>query len=63
MKLYYHRTDGGAEYYCAEYILGQNGHKEGKTGTALLRTDGGEIEIFTEQLKRLNIKLVLNLTY
>lgn len=60
MELYYHRTDGGAEYYCAEYILCQNGHKEGKTGTALLRTDGGEIEIFADRCKNYGMKIVLN---
>lgn len=37
MKLYYHKTDGGAEYYTT---------KEHDTSTAILRTDGGEIEVF-----------------
>ena len=29
MKLYYHKTDGGAEYLLDTYIKGKNGHREG----------------------------------
>jgi len=29
MKLYYHKTDGGAEYLFDTFIKCQNGHKEG----------------------------------
>ena len=29
MKLYYHKTDGGAEYLTNTYIKCENGHKEG----------------------------------
>lgn len=29
MKLYYHKTDGGAEYLYDTYIVCENGHKEG----------------------------------
>lgn len=29
IKLYYHKTDGGAEYLFDTFILCQNGHKEG----------------------------------
>jgi len=29
MKLYYHKTDGGAEYLFDTYIKSENGHKEG----------------------------------
>ncbi len=36
MKLYYHRTDGGAEYYST---------KENDISTTVLRTDGDELEI------------------
>lgn len=57
MKLYYHQTDGGAEYYCAEPVPGTD---DGALSFAVLRTDGNEIEVFTEQLKRLGIKLVIN---
>jgi len=46
--LYYHKTDGGAEYLSSAYIECPNGHREG-TFTAdvkvLLRVDGGELEI------------------
>lgn len=61
MKLYYHRTGGGAEYYSVKNIPGTD-EADIREGV-IMRTDGGEIELFTEQLKRLNIKLVLNLTY
>ena len=47
MKLYYHKTDGGAEYYCLEAVEGTD---EGKLSTAVLRTDGDELEIFTRNL-------------
>lgn len=47
MKLYYHKTDGGAEYYCLEAVEGTD---EGKVSTAVLRTDGDELEIFTRNL-------------
>ena len=30
MKLYYHKTDGGAEYLFDTYLQCQNGHKEGR---------------------------------
>ena len=60
MELYYHKTSGGAEYYSTAFVECPNGHKEGALGGVIMRTDGGEIEIFTEQLKRQGIKLVLN---
>lgn len=60
MKLYYHMTDGGAEYYSTTFIECRNGHKEGTFPGVIMRTDGGEIEIFTERLKELGIKLKIN---
>ena len=60
MELYYHRTDGGAEYLCAEYVLCPNGEKDGLVNSAMLRTDGGELEIFTEQCKKYGMKIVLD---
>ena len=57
MKLYYHQTDGGAEYYSLTPVEGTD---EGDVKTAVLRTDGGEIEIFTRTLKENGIKLVIN---
>lgn len=45
MKLYYHKTDGGAEYYCLKPVA--EGSEEGKMTTAVLRVDGDELEIFT----------------
>ena len=44
MKLYYHKTDGGAEYYCTQAVEGTD---EGDMRTAVLRVDGDEFEIFT----------------
>lgn len=60
MELYYHKTDGGAEYYCAEHFECRDGHKEGDARSAILRTDGGEIEIFTRNCETYGLKIVLN---
>ena len=60
MELYYHRTAGGAEYYSTTYIECENGHREGTSEGVVMRTDGGEIEIFTNNLKEMGIKLVIN---
>lgn len=60
MKLYYHKTSGGAEYYSTTYIECENGHREGTSEGIVMRTDGGEIEIFTNRLKEQGIKLVIN---
>jgi len=59
MQLYYHMTDGGAEYYGPNYIECENGHREG-VSPFIMRTDGGEIEIFLDRLKEQGIKLVIN---
>ncbi len=56
MKLYYKKTDGGAEYYCTESI---GDEQTGDLKTAVLRTDGDEIEIFTSRLNEHNIKIVI----
>ena len=51
MELYYHKTDGGAEYY-------QTNPQDAKT--TILRTDGDELEIMDfAQLKRAGIKSVV----
>lgn len=60
MKLYYHQTGGGAEYYSTTFAVCPNGEKEGTLPGVIMRTDGGEIEIFTERLKELGIKLKIN---
>lgn len=52
MKLYYHKTDGGAEYYCLQPIKGTD---EGDLKTAVIRTDGGEIEILQNSLREQNV--------
>ncbi len=60
MKFYYHQTSGGAEYYSTTFVTCPNGEKEGTFDGVIMRVDGGEIEIFTEQLKRQNIKFIIN---
>ena len=37
-KLYYHKTDGGAEYLCTSPVEGTD---EGDLHTAIIRLDGG----------------------
>lgn len=60
MELYYHKTDGGAEYYSTTFIQCKNGHKEGTFDGVVMRTDGREIEIYAENLKKQGIKLVIS---
>lgn len=55
MKLYYHKTSGGAEYYCLKAVEGTN---EGDLSTAVLRTDGDEIELLIKNLLAHHIKVV-----
>ena len=55
MKLYYHKTDGGAEYYCTQAVEGTD---EGDMRTAVLRTDGDEIELLIKNLLAYHIKVV-----
>lgn len=51
MKLYYHLTDGGAEYYQTD---------PNDIGTAVLRTDGDELEIMDlKQLKKAGFRSVV----
>lgn len=43
MRLYYHKTDGGAEYLFDTFIKCPNGHKEGvinKKTKYIVRIDG-----------------------
>lgn len=60
MKLYYHKTDGGAEYYSTTYVECPDGHKEGTFEGVVMRTDGDEIEIFMDHLKERHIKLIVD---
>jgi len=41
-KLYYHKTDGGAEYLTDQFILAPDGSKEGvfEGATIIVRIDG-----------------------
>ena len=56
MKLYYHRTDGGAEYYSTKHL---EGSEEGAIEGVIMRTDGGEIEIYADRIKAQGLKLVI----
>lgn len=56
MKLYYHKTDGGAEYYCLDRITNSD---EGDGTTWVLRTDGNEFEINTRTLAEAGISVVI----
>lgn len=56
MKLYYHKTGGGAEYYCTEHI---DGSEEGDVRTAVLRTDGNEFELNTYKLAQLGLDVII----
>ena len=63
MKLYYHETSGGTEYYCLKPIEPQpdgtvEGTEIGDLSTAVLRTDGDEIELITKNLLAYHIKVV-----
>ena len=54
MKLYYHKTDGGAEYLFDTFIKCKSGHKEGALNEKtkyLVRIDG-DIEKDAELLIR-----------
>lgn len=56
MKLYYHKTDGGAEYYCLHPL---SGSEEGDITTSILRTDGDEIEIDSYKLAVMGVKVII----
>lgn len=56
MKLYYHKTDGGAEYYCVKHV---ENSEEGDMRTAILRTDGDELELNTYKLAQLGLDIVI----
>lgn len=57
MKLFYKKTDGGAEYYCLHHI------GDGETGdltTAVLRTDGdNELELNTYKLAQMGVDVII----
>lgn len=57
MKLYYKKTDGGAEYYCLHHIGDQ---ETGDLTTAVLRTDGNnELELNTYKLAQMGIDVII----
>lgn len=53
INLYYHKTDGGAEYLSDTFIECANKHKEGTitfNTKLLIRIDGGELEIIRNDI-------------
>ncbi len=56
MKLYYHKTDGGAEYYCTKAVEGTD---EGDLRYAVMRTDCNELELFMANLADEHIRVVI----
>jgi len=57
MRLYYHKTDGGAEYLTDKYVLCSNGHKEGVFEGAkyIVRIDGNikiDAELFVKEAEK-----------
>lgn len=67
MKLYYHKTDGGAEYYCLDNVAHthpnnpyfKDATEEGDTTTWVLRTDGNEFELNTYRLAEAGITVIM----
>ena len=57
MKLYYKKTDGGAEYYCLSHI---GDSETGDLRTAIMRTDGNEIELLTRNIGINDIKVIID---
>ena len=54
MKLYYHKTDGGAEYLMDKFIINPDGSKEGimKGANYVVRIDGDitkDAELFIKE--------------
>ena len=49
-ELYYHKTDGGAEYLTDKYTFCSDGTKEGafEGATLVIRIDGNELEFIRE---------------
>lgn len=68
MKLYYHKTDGGAEYLTDKYVVCPNGEKEGifEGANYVVRIDGDitkDAELSTRiDLKELKEEILNNLT-
>lgn len=56
MKLYYHQTDGRAEYYCLTPVKDTD---EGDITTWVLRTDGDEFELNTNNLANKSIRVII----
>lgn len=59
MKLYYHKTDGGAEYHSTTYVQCPNGEKEGTSEGVIMRTDGNNIIVYVDAIEAQGINLVM----
>lgn len=55
-KLYYHQTDGGAEYYCLNHVRNS---VVGDITTWALRTDGNEFELNANNLAEAGIRVII----
>jgi len=62
MQLYYHKTDGGAEYLTDSYVLCPNGHKEGSFGNSkyIVRVDGDITKDAELMIKEPNVIELVN---
>lgn len=58
MKLYYHQTDGGAEYYCLKPVRNS---VVGDITTAILRTDGDEFELNMRKLAEAGVPVIIKI--
>lgn len=54
--MYYHKTSGGAEYYCTKAVEGTD---EGDLRYAVMRTDCNELELFMANLADEHIRVVI----
>lgn len=54
MKLYHHKTDGGAEYLCSEFVKGTN---EGNLNSKYIVRIDGNIKIDAELFIKKEVKI------
>lgn len=58
MEVYYHKTDGGAEYLSTNYVECPNGHREGTT-PFFARIDSGVIQLFPAMVRELGFDRIV----
>lgn len=57
MRLYYHKTDGGAEYHSTAHIDGMD---EGTFEGVIMRTDGDNLILYVDAIEAEGIHLVMS---